>query len=128
MSDLADFIFSLIFYSFLSSGIFFVLLKLKLKLPKTFNWQYMMMLTFKLLPFLDKLSDNFLLGLDLKNFWISFKWSLIFLFLLKSSWLKTSKNARCGFFCPWLISFEITIFKLLIILRILENNKQTVSF
>ena len=33
---------------------------------------------FKLSPFLNELSDNFLLGLDLKNIRISLKWSPIF--------------------------------------------------
>ena len=40
---------------------------------------------FKLLPFLNELSHNFLLGLDLKNFQISFKLSLIFcIFMIRA--------------------------------------------
>ena len=55
---------------------------------------------FKLSPFLNELSDNFLLGLDLKNIRISLKWSPIFGFLSKLSRSEASKNAMYGLFLP----------------------------
>ena len=55
---------------------------------------------FKLLPFLNELSYNFLLGLDLKNFRRSFKRSLIFCIFIES-------KPPCTFFLPmvnWYLS------------------------
>ena len=53
---------------------------------------------FKLLPFLNDLSHNFLLGLDLKNFRRSFKQSLIFCIFIESKPVKSSKNRHVRFF------------------------------
>ena len=58
---------------------------------------------FKRLPFLNELSDNFLLGLDLQNFQISFKWSLIFCIFIEIKPVKGIKKCHVRFFfCPWL--------------------------
>ena len=62
---------------------------------------------FKLLPILNKLSDNFLLGLDLKIFQISFKRSLIFCVFIDGKPVKVIKNRHVRFFfCPWLVDFK----------------------
>ena len=53
---------------------------------------------FKLLPFLNDLSCNFLLGLDLKNFRRSFKWSLIFCIFIEIEPVKSIKNRPVRFF------------------------------
>ena len=53
---------------------------------------------FKLSPSLNELSDNFLLGLDLKNFRISFKRSLIFCIFIESKPVKSIKNRHVRFF------------------------------
>ena len=53
---------------------------------------------FKLLPFLNKLSDNFVLGLDLKNFQISFKRSLIFCIFIEIKPVKGIKKCHVRFF------------------------------
>ena len=88
------FIFSWIFPSFLLSDMFFMLLETELKVQNPFNWQIMLYGDphFKLLPFVNKFSYKFLLGLDLKNFQRSFKWSL------RMSLSKASKIAMSVFF------------------------------
>ena len=58
---------------------------------------------FKLLPFLNELSYNFLLGLDLKNFRRSFKRSLIFCIFIEAKPVKGIRNRHVRFFLlPWL--------------------------
>ena len=53
---------------------------------------------FKLLPFLNKLIYNFLLGLNLKNFQRSFKRSLIFCIFIETEPVKGIKNRHVRFF------------------------------
>merc|ERR1712208_9482 len=58
---------------------------------------------FKLLPFLNELSYNFLLGLDLKNSRRSFKRSLIFCIFIEAKPVKGIRNRHVRFFfLPWL--------------------------
>ena len=52
----------------------------------------------KLLPIPNELSDNFLLGLDLKNFQISFKPSLIFCIFVEIELVKSIKKCHVWFF------------------------------
>ena len=71
---------------------------------------------FKLSPSLNELSDNFLLGLDLKNFRISFKRSLIFCIFIEIKPVKgiTKCHVRL-FFCPWLhTQRELMSFKIIV--------------
>ena len=53
---------------------------------------------FKLLPFLNELSDNFLLGLDMMNFQMSFKRSLIFCIFIEIKPVKGIKKCHVRFF------------------------------
>ena len=53
---------------------------------------------FKRLPFLNELSYNFLLGLDLKNFRRSFKRSLIFCIFIEAKPVKGIRNRHVRFF------------------------------
>ena len=57
---------------------------------------------FKLSPFLNKLSDNLLLGLDLKKFRISLKRLLIFSISIETKTVKSIKKCHVRFFCPYL--------------------------
>ena len=59
---------------------------------------------FKLLPFLKELSNNLLLGLDLKNFQISFKRSLIFYTFIEIQLVKSIKKCHVRFFLPMVIT------------------------
>ena len=63
---------------------------------------------FKLLPFLNELSYNFLLGLNLKNSPRSFKWSLIFCIFIEAKLVKGIRNRHVRFFfCHgYMISFS----------------------
>ena len=80
---------------------FFMLLKTELKVQNPFYWQIMVKIGeahFKLLPFLNELSYNFLLGLDLKNFRRSFKRSPIFYIFIETKPVKGIKNRHVRFF------------------------------
>ena len=60
---------------------------------------------FKLLPFLNESSYNFLLGLDLKNFQRSFKRSLIFCIFIEAKPVKGIRNRHVRFFFAMVTAF-----------------------